>query len=236
MKALFVVFATAFTGLVAMGPGVAAELLVLSSTAPDIEAGEMLDGAMSLTLPAGTKVTLVAQDGQTVILEGPFEGAPSSGGGAGDPGLLTKLSALVGGPSQDASAIGAVRSAGGSAPNDPWVVNISRSGHHCVRSGGRPELWRPGADQAGTLSLKRLSPAKRTKTTWPRGQATLPWPERMSLTDGATYMARLRGGSTAKRLVMHVVPADLPTDVHRAVWMSDAGCVGQARRLLATLK
>jgi hypothetical protein len=237
MKALFAVFATALGWLIAMGPGAAAELLVLSSTAPDIKTGEIVDGAMSLSLPAGARVTLVGQDGQTVTLEGPFEGVPSGGAAAGDPGLLAKLSALVGGPSQDASSLGAVRSAGGGTKSaGPWVVDISRSGHHCVKADGAPELWRPGKDQAGTLALKRLSPAKRTKTTWPRGQATLPWPERMSFTDGATYMARMRGGSTAKRLVMHVVPADLPNDVHRAVWMADAGCVGQARRLLATLK
>jgi hypothetical protein len=214
----------------------AAELLVLSSTHSDLQVGEIVDGASKLTLPAGATVTLVAESGETVTLDGPFEGVPAAGSGGGDPGLLKKLSMLVGGPSQDASAVGAVRAANTSTPDDPWVINISRSGHHCVRGGTQPVLWRPSAKQASALSLKQMSPAKRAKATWARGEATLTWPAKMAFADGATYMVRLRGSSTAKRLVLHVVPADLPSDVHRAVWMSDAGCANQARRLLATLK
>jgi hypothetical protein len=31
---------------------------------------------------------------------------------------------------------------------------------------------------------------------------------------------------------LHEIPANLPTDAHRAVWMSENGCSEQAQRLL----
>lgn len=234
--------ATIWTGIVlglaasAAPAAQAAQLLVIASTAPELPAGTFLDSARPLALPAGAQVTLVAEDGRTATLEGPFEGVLALGGDGGDPGLLGKLAALVRAPTQESSALGAVRAADVRAPSDPWAIEVSRPGRYCVRGGAVPRLWRPSAAQAGVLSLKQASSGQRATATWPRGEATVAWPKDMAVADGRSYRMQMRGGTSPKRLVLRIVPSALANDALRAAWMADAGCERQARRLLATLR
>ena len=46
----------------------------------------------------------------------------------------------------------------------------------------------------------------------------------------------MKGSATAAKLTVHRLPAQLPTDAHRAKWMADKGCRPQARRLLAAIR
>ncbi|MEE8141224.1 MAG: hypothetical protein V3T66_09980, partial [Alphaproteobacteria bacterium] len=59
----------------------AGQLIVIDSTAPDLVRGQILDGSKPLGLAAGTRVTLVAEDGQVTTLKGPFSGRPGAGPG-----------------------------------------------------------------------------------------------------------------------------------------------------------
>ncbi len=46
----------------------------------------------------------------------------------------------------------------------------------------------------------------------------------------------MSGKITETTLVVHRVPGGLPSDAHRAAWMAENGCIGQARALLAGLR
>ena len=46
----------------------------------------------------------------------------------------------------------------------------------------------------------------------------------------------MSGRTAETTLIVHLVPAGLPTDAHRAAWMAEIGCMGQARALLAGLR
>ena len=121
-------------------------------------------------------------------------------------------------------------------PDDPWVINIGRSGDHCVLEGGPSTLWRAKSAKAVSLSLKSLTDRSRSKVDWPAGASTLQWPAGVTLTEGAKYLVRLKRARTASKLVLHLVPGDLSSDAHRAAWMAGKGCVKQARRLLARMR
>jgi len=56
------------------------------------------------------------------------------------------------------------------------------------------------------------------------------------LIDDGAYIARLQGSRKAAKIVVHLVPGDLPTNAHKAVWMAGKGCVGQARLLLGLIR
>ena len=62
----------------------AAQLVVVASTAPAIKPGQIVDGAKKLEIPAGASVTLVSQAGKSMKLAGPYSGVPDSGSGGGD--------------------------------------------------------------------------------------------------------------------------------------------------------
>ena len=97
-------------------------------------------------------------------------------------------------------------------------------------------LWREKAVKARILMLKNLTDKSKSKAEWPAGSATLKWPSQGNLTDGARYQLRMKGSRAVRKIKLHLVPGDLPSDARRAVWMARNGCEKQAMRLLAGLR
>jgi hypothetical protein len=121
-------------------------------------------------------------------------------------------------------------------PSDAWVVNTGKSGDFCVKAKGPAMLWREKAVKARILTLKNLTDKSKSKAEWPAGSATLKWPSKVNLTDGARYLLRMKGSRAVRKIKLHLVPGDLPSDAHRAVWMARNGYEKQATRLLAGLR
>ncbi len=232
---------------VAMAQGAfAGQLIVIDSTAPELLPGQVVDGSKVLGIAAGARVTLIAEDGQVTTLKGPFTGRPGAGRGVpGGSGLIGSLSRLVGGPSAASGALGVMRGSRGADPADAWAVNLVRSVHVCVRAGATPVLRRKKSRAAKILTVRALPDGAEKSVEWPAGSDRIGWPKGLALTDGSRYLARvsskatlagMRGRTTETTLIVHLVPGGLPSDAHRAAWMADIGCVGQARALLAGLR
>ena len=85
-------------------------------------------------------------------------------------------------------------------------------------------LWREKAVKARILTLKNLTDKSKSKAEWPAGSATLKWPSKVNLTDGARYLLRMKGSRAVRKIKLHLVPGDLSSDAHRAVWMARNGC------------
>lgn len=216
----------------------AQDLVIVNSTAPSLKPGQMVESDSPIEVPAGASVTLVSESGKILTLKGPRSGPPGmGGGGGGDANLLSSLSGLLSASGKETASLGTMRAvAPPMPPDDPWVINIGRSGDHCVPKGGPVTLWRAKSAKAVSLSLKSLTDRSKSKAAWPAGASSLQWPAGMTIADGAKYLARLKGSRTASKLVLHLVPGDLPSDAHRAAWMAGKGCVKQARRLLARMR
>ena len=97
-------------------------------------------------------------------------------------------------------------------------------------------LWGEKAIKARILTLKNLTDKSKSKAEWPAGSATLKWPSKVNLTDGARYLLRMKGSRAVRKIKLHLVPGDLPSDAHRAVRMARNGYEKQATRLLAGLR
>ncbi len=224
-----------------LGSTNAADLLILKSTVSDIlPEGGILDGTKQLTLPAGAAVTLIGEAGNKIKLKGPYSGVPeaaeqSAGSGFGGRMLLA-LSRLIAGTPRDSTKLGATRGAASAISEDLWKINISLSGDHCLPADTSAEFWRARADKASTLSIKRYRTKSWVKTQWPAGDDSLAWPGGMDVIDDASYLVRLGAGITVSKVVLHLLPNDLPSDFHRAAWMADNGCLRQARTLLSSLQ
>ena len=216
----------------------ALDLVVVNSTVPSLKPGQMVTSDAPIDVPAGASVTLVSESGKILTLNGPHSGPPGmDGGGGGDANLLSSLSGLLSASGKETASLGTMRAVSPPLPpDDPWVINIGRSGDHCVPKGGPATLWRAKSAKVASLSLKNLTDKSKSKADWPAGASSLHWPAAMIIADGAMYLARIKGSRTASKLVLHLVPGNLPTDAHRAAWMAGMGCVKQAIQLLARLR
>ena len=233
----------AFIGLVLVLsalPASAAEFVVVAGGAPGLMPGQVVQSGATLEIPAGASVTLVSESGKTLTLKGPHSGPAGTGGGGGGnpgPGLIKALSGLLTVSGQETASLGTMRGVQPPPPPpDPWVVDIGRSGDHCVPAKGTVRLWRAKKDKARILSLKNLGDKSKSVTDWPAGSSALAWPAEVTLGNGARYLLRLKGSRARRKFNLHLVPAGLPTDAHRAAWMAKKGCETQAMRLLSRLR
>lgn len=218
----------------------AQQLVVIASGVPAYKPGQVVKSGTAIEIPAGASITLVTETGQMVSLKGPFSGpakADGQGGGKGDAKLIASLSGLLSGSGRETGSLGTMRAiAPPKPPTDAWVINTGKSGDFCVKAKGPVMLWRAKAGKTRTLTLKNLTDKSRSKAKWPAGSATLEWPSKVNLTEGARYLLRMKGSRAARKFKLHLVPGGLASDAHRAAWMARNGCEKQAMRLLAGLR
>jgi len=236
---------SSFIGILLMTAAFSAQAqqwVVIASGAPSLKPGQVVKSGTAIEIPAGASVTLVSETGKTVTLKGPFSGPAKAGGqgggkGSGDDKLIASLSGLLSGSGKETGFLGAMRAVTPpKPPSDAWVIDTGKSGDVCVQAKGPVMLWREKAARARILTLKNLTDKSRSKAEWPAGSATLEWPSKVTLTDGARYLLRMKGSRAARKLKLHLVPGGLASDAHRAVWMARNGCEKQAMRLLAGLR
>ncbi|MDJ0894732.1 MAG: hypothetical protein QNJ92_06290 [Alphaproteobacteria bacterium] len=220
-------------GLAAPGTGQAAKLLVLTASPETHKPGAIIDAARPLHLDSGERLTVVDAGGSVLALSGPYDGPPikaADHSGDGSEDLLLQLQRLIDlrrRPPDDAAA------AAEQVPHahDPWLISTAGSSHHCLAPERPAAFWR--ADVGTDLPVELTSAkARPLQLSWARGEARLYWPAGLVLSDGTEYRLRLGKSQRSVRIVLHLIPADLPSEAHRIAWMAEQGCTTQARMLL----
>lgn len=223
-----------------LAPAWAAELLVIGSENSDIGEGAIVESEATLRLAPGARLTLIAEDGTVVTLEGPYEGAPleSATDAPAERTLLRALGNLfAGGGGRQSTTKGATRGGpAGGAGIGVWTIDTGSQGDACAPAGAPVTLWRAKSERASVLKLTHQNARASVDIDWPAGAATLAWPAELPIVDGADYLVRLTGVLVARKLTLHVVPGDLPSEAHRAAWMAERGCLSQARALLSQVR
>jgi len=234
---LFGMFAALALALAAAGAN--ADLVVVSSSDPALPPGEVVADNQPLTLADRVRVTLVAADGKTTRLEGPYAGIPGGGrtrSAESDDGLVGQLSRLLEGRARRTPTLGAVRALGSQrTPPSPWDIQISRPGTWCIQADTPVMLGRSRATANDTLRVTAEASGAAEDVRWPKGERRVAWPASVPIDDGATYGLRLVAANTYAFVRITVVPGTLRTDAHRAAWMADRGCQDQAVALLESL-
>lgn len=217
----------------AAGAVEAADALVLESTDPAFAPGAVIRADEAITIASGATLTLLGEDGSTRRLDGPFAGTlPAAGQDTGED-LIDGLANLFGTGGVDSQAFGAVRGGDATAaPDDPWVLDMSGSGHRCVGAAQPRGMWRATADRG---YMRALAGGGDVAVAWNTPASVVPWPSEMRVVDGGDYAFLTEGAGGLAHVTIHRVPAVFPSDGHLLRWLAEQGCTQQARALLARM-
>lgn len=212
----------------------AGELVVVEARGIALPLGTTIDDTQPLSLKQGQHVTLIAADGSTMKLDGPYDKAPAVTEKGGDDAGAAAIRALLT-QANTRTEPGIVR--GGTTQvvlPTPWVLDVSRNGVVCLIEGDKPVLWREDASAEAPLSILPGDRTWRAEATWTQGKSFLRVPGDLPIAGGKTYNIRL--GKQESVITVKTVPNTLPNDAARTAWLRDVGCDAQAAALLKTLK
>lgn len=194
-----------------------AKSLVVRSAGPSSKAyppGKALPDSARISLQPGDSVTILAP-GSKRTLRGPG----TFPAGAGNSNALADSTSKR-------TRFGAMRTGDLALNPSPWNLDVTQSGTMCIGSAGGLKMWRPNAEEAGTLSIS-AGEGPATKVKWPAGKSTVDWPTALKIADGTEYSLALSDGTSAgsvKFAVMAAIPDDV-TDAAQS--LIQRGCQNQ---------
>lgn len=211
------------------------QFVVVASTQAAWKPGQIVPAGATFDVPAGGKLTLLGADGSRVHIRGPYRGAPAVGAAAADGGrMLQQIAQLVSRERTDNGTLGATRTTTLAQPSDrdPLSIDVTRSGTQCVAAGKPPALWRIAHASAATGTVVRVGTDQQGAIRWGSGDRVTAWPQAVAVLAGARYVIRLRDRPQPTEVELKLLPDNLPSVGHQALWMNDQGCAEQARLLL----
>ncbi len=222
-----------------------AQYVVIGGGTADLKAGDVLAPDQSISLQAGEAVILLAANGQTVRLTGPFSGAAggdqAAGEGKADQGVVSALSELF--KQRDASdsslgVIRAVQARGGQAGAVeslpvPELFNVQGEGgrDYCIY-GDQAGFWRTDASANAVLALSS-GDLPEQRHAWRAGEDRIAVAAD-AFSDGGEY--QLAVGDVSQWVKVHRTDGHDLNPAALAAWMVGQGCAEQALALLETIK
>ncbi len=219
--------------LLAPAPASADMLVVVDARGGALQPGQTIDAQTPIVLQAGQRVTLIAANGATIKLSGPFEGVPDPQSQRAG-GVVESLRKLASQPTQGTSTLGTVRAATGELPTQPWLIDVRSGGDRCVQQDAPVVFWRPAPKTDQTIEISPSDRAWQAQAPWPAGLDQLAMPPNFPAADAQTYI--IAGPGTSAAITLHLIPPALDADAMRAAWMVEMGCAGQAWLLARTLR
>lgn len=224
----------AIAGTAVVRPAVAAEAVVVASTAPGYAQGQLVPDGASVSVPDGANALFLFANGRMVRVKGPFEGGldkmPESSNWNG-------VGSLVGGERFFQTDLGAARALGApmqKGAEQVFAVDPGLSGTQCVKTGGTAMLQKPRDPALVPATLR--DPARGTAVTvrWDKA-AAVPWPKELPLKDGQELSVAGPDGRARHTLRLRMVDGD-GEGAALAVRLAGAGCANQAAALLTPVR
>lgn len=210
----------------------AGQWVVITAEQTSVQPGALLDGGKPLKLAEGAKLTLLAEDGKTLTLTGPYSGAPGDGTPAGAPtGNLTAIASLLQGHQQSTSTLGVMRSGNSRVPATADLISVDSSGERCL-SHDPVILWRSNTTQTEQIALVDAKGVSLASFAWPAGEAQLPVPARY-FEDGKSYLVQRSDKPISLQVHKAATMPNNPAAL--AAWMATNGCKAQALIVLGGL-
>jgi len=212
----------------------AMKLIVIDARSAQLKAGASIDSATVVALKEGERATLVAPDGKSVTLKGPFNGpAMPESSTAADP--KAALAALVNTRDARTSSVGVIRAGADAAKlPEPWLIDMSRPGTRCLMEGQVPIWWRPETDHEDTFTVFPVDRSWRADFTWQQGQDRQNVPKIARFEGPNTFVIRRDNQEYA--ITLTVIPKDIDNDLVLSSFMLEKACIQQADALLAKIK
>lgn len=216
------------------GPAWAINMIVVDARAGGFKPGMSVSSTAIVSLKEGERVTMIAPDGRSVALRGPYSGAVMRAGTAVQ-NPRAALAALISTRNDRAKSVGAVRAGANAAKlPDPWLIDISRPGARCVREGERPVWWRPDASSAEPFSVFPIDRSWRADFQWKAGMDRMEAPALSKLQGASTFVIRVEGQENA--ISIQVIPKDVVEPLVLSSWMLERTCIQQADAYLRQIE
>ncbi len=233
---------TALLGLTLAGNAWSANLVVLEASGIDLKQGQVIAGSEILKLQEGQSVSLISDAGQLLQLSGPYAEAPVPKGSEQDSGgIKVALANLMNAPGSESGSFSVARSAddvfnmaGKKWLPDPWLIDVTQSGHQCHHQGAPMIFWRPDSNDKIGIKVRIGQGLWSAKTQWTGGKSKLALPKSTPQLDGETYKIELGEQTTAATL--HIVPDTVSSKPAQAAWMRAKGCKNQSLAMIRTIQ
>ena len=221
-------------GLTLALPALADDLIVLNARGGSFKVGMKIPSDKPLTLKEGEKLTVIAPDGKSKTLKGPFSGVPVSGASTGtDPKMA--LAALVSTRDARTSSVGVIRAGTASVKiPEPWLIDVSRSGPRCLVEGTKPVWWRPEPLDVAQFTVFPADRSWQADFSWKTGQDRQPVPDIADFDSNKAFIVRSAGEEYGISLLS--VPQGIDNPMVLTSWLLEKGCIQQADALIAQLK
>ena len=210
------------------------DMVVVAARGIALAPGSRIDPAKPLVLEQGQHVTLIALNGVTLKLDGPYDKAPALANGGSD--LKEALAALVTQDQARTTEAGVTR-AGTTVAHlpAPWLLDVSRSGNVCLLAGAKPVFWRPGSKNRAHLTVMPADRSWKGEANWPAGRDLLSAPADLPVHGDAVYFMTIDGGEESA-VTVNLVPGTLGSAAMQAAWLAHQGCEAQAEALMRQVK
>jgi len=227
----------------------AAEAVVVASTAPGYALGQIVADGASVTVPEGAGVLLLFASGRTLRVKGPYAGPFDSlqdktQDGAG----RAALAGLLSSERFVQTDLGAARTLGSPldrAVDRVFAIDPGLAGTYCLPAGGLPVLSRPRDPGLSTVALATVALDGDGRTgavtvSW-ADAAPVPWPAALPLAEGSEIRVAGTDGAPRHTLRFHRLEAPATNGAALAgaalaVRLAGAGCTRQAAALLTPLR
>jgi hypothetical protein len=227
--ARYAIAALVLAAAVPGAPAQAEDLVVVAARGIGLHPGARVDPSKPLVLKEGQHLTLIALNGVTLKLDGPYDKPPALAQGGSD--LSSALQALVTQTGARTAEAGVTRAGASVAVlPSPWLIDVSRPGNVCLVDGQRAEFWRPSAAASETLTVWPVDRSWKGEAVWPAGSNRLVEPDDFAVHANAIYLVAL-GKGEASAITVNAVPRDLASDAMRAAWLAQKGCEAQAEAI-----
>ena len=221
--------------ILALGaPGAGAEeAVLLASTAPGYSPGMIIADGKSVSLPEGSRTTVLLRSGRMLELAGPFLGPiPTAEAGSS---ALAAVTAMIE-QRVDMSAPGATRHGAPATTRATEgrqvVVEVEHPATYCLGPADTIALQRPAA-AAQTITLEHVG--NRQPVSWPAGSSLAAWPTELPVSDGDRFGV----AGLASRTEAILTFRRLATPASDSAWIAQAsllGCALQAAPALQQLR
>ena len=189
-------FAALFCGAVLLlgAAPASAQLIVLSSTAPGIKAGQVIARSAALDIPDGASVVVVLPSGASRTVAGPFKGkaVDLTRGVSSNAALFAAVRKYVETGGTTTQHTGAMRSsvgprlANGPATKFSWQeIPVKAQGDICVERGAQLAFVRADKSSPLSVTVVNLNTTQRSKVQFGAGEASAPWPADLKAESGS---------------------------------------------------
>ncbi len=214
-------------------PSAMAQFVVMDARGVAHKPGDKLAAGTNVTLKEGERLSVIGADGKTITLRGPYTGVLAATSAAAADSKQA-LSALLASREARVKSVGVVRSGTATVKTpDSEAIDVTRPGPRCLTEGRPPVFWRPEVQVEEPFVVFPADRSWRADFVWQAGQDRMVFPD-LSKFEGLTTLL-VNIGQQEFALSFSVVPSTLESDVVRAAWMLERGCVQQADALLRSL-